>query len=112
MPTSSTLSSLHIPRSRPLLASSQSNGGGNKSHPITHHHSSTMSSNFSKDFAIHDRIEAQRVKKRWELARSREANAYGMGGWSAFPQERKEKITTMRKTKERGREQKGVCTTS
>jgi len=94
MPTSSTLSSLHNPRSRPSLASSQINGGGNKSHSITHHHSSahsdkTMSSSLSKDFATHEKIEAQRVKKRWELARSREANVYGMGGWSAFPQEGK-----------------------
>jgi hypothetical protein len=111
MPISSTLSSIHIPRSRPLLASSQANGGGKKSHPITHHHSSSngdkiMSSSVSRDFATHEEIEAQRVKNRWEPARSREANAYGMGSWSAFPQEGRKKISTTRKAKERGRGQK------
>jgi hypothetical protein len=111
MPISSTLSSLHIPRSRPLLASSQINVGGKKSHSITHNHSSAngdkiMSSSVSKDFATHEEIEAQRVKKWWELARSREANAYGMGSWSAFPQEGRKNISTTRKAKERHRGQK------
>jgi hypothetical protein len=71
-----------------------------------------MSPILSKDFATHSILEAQRVKRRWELARSREASAYGMGGWSTLPQEGKEKITTMRKARERGGEKKRACTTS
>lgn len=115
-PSSSAPSSLHIPRSRPLLASNQVNGNSSKRTQLAENHSSAYNnettSSLSVDVATHDILEAQRVKRRWELARSREASAYGMGGWSTIPREGKEKITSMRKARERGREKKRACTAS
>ncbi len=115
-PSSST-SSLHIPRLRPLPATNPVNGNRAQAPQLTHcpssaYSSKTISSIPSTNFTTHNILEAQRVKRRWELARSREASAYGMGGWGTVPIDDEKQITSLRKAKERGREKERAYTSS
>lgn len=115
-PSSST-SSLYIPRLRPLMASNPVDGNNAQAPQLSHYPSSayssrTTSSTPSTNCATSDMLEAQRVKRRWELARSREAGAYGMGGWSTVPPDDKTQITSLRRARERGREKKRAYTAS
>jgi hypothetical protein len=116
-PTSSALSSLYVPRARPVLASNQGSGNSTKRPQLMHQTSSACSnratsSTLTTDFATHNILEAQRVERRWELARSREAGAYGMGGWSLIPEDGDAPITSMRKAVGRDREKKRACAAS
>ena len=115
-PSSST-SSLQIPRSRPLLASHPVDGNTAQTPQLSHYPSSayssrTTSSTPSTNCATYNILEAQRVKRRWELARSREASAYGMGGWCTVPLDDKQQITSLRRARGRGREKKRAYTAS
>ncbi|KAF7507598.1 hypothetical protein GJ744_010268 [Endocarpon pusillum] len=115
-PSSST-SSLYIPRLRPLLASNPVDGNTAQVSQLSHYPSSTYtsrttSSTPSTNRATCNMLEAQRVKRRWELARSREASAYGMGGWSTLPPDDRKQLTSLRRARERGREKKRAYTAS
>jgi hypothetical protein len=112
-----TSSNLHVSRARPALV--QNPNSGNKANtttrpqptqnPSSSYNNKPISSTLSTEFATHNLIEARRVKKRWELARSREARAYGIYRWTSITQT-KEGITSMSNARERGREKKRACT--
>jgi hypothetical protein len=113
-PASSDLSSLYVPRSRHVLAPNQSSSYRIKRPQLTHQTSPadsniTVSSILSTESATHSILEAQRVKRRWELARSREASVYGMGGWTVVSED-DTPITSMKKSRRRGREGSRACT--
>jgi hypothetical protein len=118
-PAPSTLSSLHVPRTRPPLTSNPgySNSASTVTRPALSHTPSstysdrTISSTLSSEFATHRVLESERIKRRWEMARSREATAYGMGGWGSI-QEDNGPVLGMRKARGRDKERKRACTAS
>lgn len=116
-PASRTLSSLDIPRTRPALTCDSNHPQGIRRPQLTQcpslaHSNRKISSTLSTEFTTRNMLEAQRVKKRWELARSREANVYGMGTWSTVPEESRKRTSNMRKARDGVIRKQRACTAS